>query len=94
VSYSTYILGKNALFNFDMLNGLEMFNARLRRDRCLASWRILHVDGFENGPWLLAHDGNISHFHFDFETHPGSITSDGVHEWTNIGGFQVRVQKQ
>jgi hypothetical protein len=58
----TYILGRDAIFNQDILNAFEMFGAEFRRQKHLASWRILHVDGFESTPRLPQYSGRQIQF--------------------------------
>jgi len=44
--YRTYIMG-TAAFDPDMAEVLHEVTYRWRRTRWLATWRVLHVDGFE-----------------------------------------------
>ena len=47
MSYATYIVGKDALLNPGAIALLDEFGAATRRQKYLASWRILHIDRFE-----------------------------------------------
>lgn len=64
MSYVTYIMGAQAIYNPEMLNALDMFGAAMRRGRYLASWRILHVDGFEGTPHIPRRSGRPIQFFF------------------------------
>ena len=48
--YSTYMVGLDAYFDSDVLYqaGIQL-GASVRRNHFLASWRVLHIDGFEQG---------------------------------------------
>jgi len=58
----TYIMGKDAIYNLEMLDAIQRFGVAILRGRYLATWRILHVDGFEGTPRLPRRSGRQLQF--------------------------------
>lgn len=69
MSHQTYLTGTRMIYDPAVLKSLDMFGAALRRGRYLATWRILHIDGFEGTPRIPQRSGRQIQF-FDFETRP------------------------
>jgi hypothetical protein len=84
--YNTYVLGERAFYTSAMLEQLQENISAF--GRCyISNWRILHIDGFEDGYIFLPERGGYD-IHFTWSQKVGQKTQDGSIEWTNLGKYQ------
>jgi hypothetical protein len=82
--YSTYVMGAAAVYNSALLKQLK---ENVSFGYCyISNWRVLHIDGFEDGyPSLPRSSGQG--LYFTWNENFGGKTQDGAYEWTNCGRY-------
>ena len=48
-AYKTYVMGADAFFDGALHDACIQLFGSVRRNRYLSTWRMLHIDGFEEG---------------------------------------------
>jgi hypothetical protein len=82
MSYATFVMGKDAVFYSP--EALAALSAGMMFHKpYYSTWRVLHVDGFEDHIFLPVCIGK--QIHFSFNQKAGQTTFDGRHTWTNVG---------